>query len=192
MNGFLGIGVLAFLLFIVYDINEVRWQKRWVHGLFFTGFALLALATIGLAGQAIGSGLPAWPRRIAGLVLAVVFLGLLLYTLFGALPFAQAYQQCGRRDKPSVCRSGVYALCRHPGVLWFAGFYGGLWLALGGRNLLAAAIIYSGLNGLYVLFQDRWTFRQTFADYASYQQSTPFLLPNRQSIRQCLATLHQK
>ncbi len=192
MNGFLGSGVLAFLLFIVYDFNEVRWRKRWLHGLFFAGFALLVLASVGLAVQAIHKGLPVWPRRIAGLVLAALFLGLLLYTLFGALPFAQTYQQCDRQDKPMVCRSGVYALCRHPGVLWFAGFYGGLWLALGGQDLLSAAIIFSSLNGLYVFFQDRWTFGQTFADYESYQQTTPFLIPNRQSIGQCLATLHQK
>ena len=52
MNGFLGSGVLAFLLFIVYDFNEVRWRKRWLHGLFFAGFALLVLASVGLAVQA--------------------------------------------------------------------------------------------------------------------------------------------
>ena len=102
MNGFLGSGVLAFLLFIVYDFNEVRWRKRWLHGLFFAGFALLVLASVGLAVQAIHKGLPVWPRRIAGLVLAALFLGLLLYTLFGALPFAQTYQQCDRQDKPMV------------------------------------------------------------------------------------------
>lgn len=192
MAGSIGMGVFAFLLFVIYDVNEVRWQNRWLHKLFFVGSGLLGLATIGLVFGAVQAGLPSLPQRFLGVALTALFMALLAYTLFGALPFAETYQESGRRDKPVVCQSGMYALCRHPGVWWFAGFYGGLWLTLGGRPLAAAAVIFSSLNGLYVLMQDRWTFPQTFADYASYQQAVPFLIPNLQSIRQCFATLHQK
>ncbi len=192
MVGWIGLGALAFGLFLIYDINEVRWQDRWLHKLFFTGFGLLVLATVGLLLAQVRQGLPPLAQRAAGVVLTAVFMALLVYTLFRALPFEATYQEIGGKDKPLVCQSGVYALCRHPGVLWFAGFYGSLWLTLGGEALAWAAVIFSLLNVLYVVFQDRWTFPQMFADYASYQQAVPFLIPNWQSIRRCFATLPRK
>jgi hypothetical protein len=69
------------------------------------------------------------------------------------------------------------------------GFYFFLGLALEIPLLLTAACIYSGLNIIYVIFQDRWTFMKTFEDYESYKTDTPFLLPNLKSIKRCLRTL---
>lgn len=192
MVGWIGLGALAFGAFFIYDINEVRWQDRWLHKLFFAGSGLLILATAGLVLAQARLDLPPLAQRFLGVILTAGCMALLVYTLFGALPFEATYQKHDRQDKPLVCRSGVYALCRHPGVLWLAGFYAGLWLTLGGWALAWAAVIFSALNVLYVVFQDLWTFPRTFADYASYQQAVPFLIPNRQSIRQCFATLPRK
>ena len=43
----------------------------------------------------------------------------------------------------------------------------------------------------YIIFQDLWTFPRTFFNYKEYQQSTPFLIPNRKSIRVCLRTIRK-
>ena len=86
---------------------------------------------------------------------------------------------------------GMYALCRHPGVLWFAGLYAALWCTLGGKLLLWLAFFYSLLNLFYVILQDRYTFPRIFSDYESYQQKVPFLLPNRESLKRCVATLRK-
>ncbi len=88
---------------------------------------------------------------------AVVFLGCALCFLlfvdlypFFALPFQETYvvQNVGNK----VCAQGMYALCRHPGVLWFTGFYLSLWFALGGFRLFCIALWYSCLNLCYVIF----------------------------------------
>ena len=52
---------------------------------------------------------------------------------------------------------GVYALCRHPGVLWFAGFYFCLAGFLGSGKALRAFGILIVWNILYIFLpgQDR-------------------------------------
>ena len=41
----------------------------------------------------------------------------LIYTLFFALPFDETYAK--QNNGRYVCDRGVYALCRHPGILCF-------------------------------------------------------------------------
>ena len=100
------------------------------------------------------------------------------------------------RPRPGALRplvdTGVYALCRHPGVLWLGGFYLFAWLAAGGAALLAAFALYTALDALYVLWQDRVIFPVSIEHYAAYRRSTPFLLPTAASLRRCLATLSVK
>ena len=86
---------------------------------------------------------------------------------------------------------GMYALCRHPGVLWFTGFYCCLWLALGGAALFWLAFWYSLFNVGYVLVQDYYTFPRIFTDYAQYKRQVPFLLPNVKSLKNCILTLRK-
>ena len=105
----------------------------------------------------------------------------MIYTLFFALPVEASYTAPGK--KRPACTTGIYALCRHPGVLWFAGLYGCLW-AGGGLPLWEAAL-FSGLNVLLVLFEDLCVFPAVLEGYDAYRRSTPFLLPNRRSIRAC-------
>ena len=56
---------------------------------------------------------------------AMCFLALLIYTLFFALPFEETY--CEENRLRAAYTEGVYGLCRHPGVLWFAGAYFCMW-----------------------------------------------------------------
>ena len=122
-----------------------------------------------------------------GIILTLIFylcrnkpwLGALIYSLFFALPFSGTY--CAQPQSPQVCDRGVYALCRHPGVLCFLGVYVFLGAAALPSPLLAHGMVYSFLNLCYVIFQDLVTFPKTFCDYAAYRKRVPFLIPTRRS-----------
>ena len=157
--------------------------------LFLLGFTILAGCTAVLVWT---QGLQILFRHSINfgfLLCALLFLGLLIYTLFFALPFQETYvdQTAGAKTYDK----GMYALCRHPGVLWFTGFYCCLWLALGGAALFWLAFWYSLFNVGYVLVQDYYTFPRIFADYSRYKRQVPFLLPNVKSLKNCILTLRK-
>ena len=174
------LGICAFLLFFISDYNDWRLSLRGGKFLFPAGVVLLVTGTVleARVGTHVANG---WLRGLF-YALAAVFAALLVYTLFFALPVEASYTRPGERRK--ACTTGVYALCRHPGVLWFAGLYGCLWLAAG--LPLWEAALYSGLNVLLVIFEDRCVFPAKLEGYERYQRSTPFLLPNGRSIRAAL------
>lgn len=171
-------------LFLLYDVNQIRWKRSALNALFFLSLLLMA----GMTGAAcFGGGSLQVVRLVPGGLCAALFFALLLYTLFFAIPFGASYlDNAGGR---LVYRRGMYALCRHPGVLWYAGFYFGLYWAFGGVPLLTLAVAGTVLDVLYAAFQDVWTFPRMFADYGTYKRETPFLLPNGASLRRCMRTL---
>lgn len=178
---YLGIGILVFSFYILYDVNSVLWNQRFLHLSFLIGTVLLTGATVWQVKDALQAGmLGSWFGL--WLLLAAAFLVLLIYTLFFALPFDETYIQSAS-GKAVVYQEGMYALCRHPGVLWLALFYVCLGMAFRPSDLIQAGICYSLLDLLYVIIQDVWTFPHTFEDYESYKVSTPFLIPNQKSIR---------
>ena len=176
------LGCLGFFCYFLYDYNSVRKIAGWMGTLFAAGSALLAAAT----------GILFWKNREAlfrtpadGVWLAggVFFMCLRIYTLFFALPFEETYVKESRYREAYTER--MYALCRHPGVLWFGGFYlcaAALWKSAEGAAFSAVVVL---LNILYVLFQDLYIFPRTFSNYAEYKKSTPFLIPSRGSILRC-------
>ncbi len=172
-------GIGAFAFFFLSDYNDWKLARRYLKWCFPAGAALLAVATglDAVRGEALLSG---WPRGLF-FMLAAAFGGLLVYTLFFALP-TQASYACPGQERPVVTR-GLYALCRHPGVLWFVGLYGCLWLATGVSFM--TAVLYSVLNFLLVLFEDRYVFPGRLAGYAAYSRVTPFLMPTAASFRAC-------
>ena len=178
------LGIAAFILFFLYDWNSITAQRKVLQAGFFLGFLLLIAATgldlfAAFRGGAI-SGL--WDLLL--LLAAVLFLAALIYCLFFALPFKETYeeQDLGRR----VYSGGVYALCRHPGILCFFGLYLFLGLAALPSGLLRNGMVFSLLNLAYAWFQDRVSFPKTFCDYREYQASVPFLIPTGASIRKAL------
>ncbi len=184
------LGAIAFFFFILYDINSVLINHRLLHSSFFLGCILLIGATSGIIYQSWAYGIVNFERSLFFFVIAVGFFILLLYTLFFALPFEDTYVESDQA--PKTCQTGVYALCRHPGVLWFIGFYFFLWLAFPSNLLFAGALIFSGLNILYIIVQDYWTFVKIFPDYLDYKKNTPFLVPNLGSMTRCRKTLGSK
>ena len=175
------LGMLGFLLFFLYDVNSFTLRSRLLHKSFALGVTLLAAATVLDLAAALRMGAFSGLKDLILLVAGALCLAALVYCLFFALPFAETYQDTD--GPPAVCDRGVYALCRHPGVLCMLGMY--LFWGLGAlpATMLRNGLIFSGLNTVYVCFQDRMTFPRTFPDYPDYQKNVPFLIPTGASIR---------
>ena len=175
------LGMLGFLLFFLYDVNSFTWRSRLLHKSFALGVTLLAAATVLDLAAALRMGAFSGLKDLILLVAGALCLAALVYCLFFSLPFAETYQDTD--GPPAVCDRGVYALCRHPGVLCMLGMY--LFWGLGAlpATMLRNGLIFSGFNTVYVCFQDRMTFPRTFPDYPDYQKNVPFLIPTGASIR---------
>ena len=180
-------GAAAFGLFVLYDINSVIWKKRNLHSFFSLGVLLLLAVTGICLLRAFGDSRVS---RNAGAVLflipGAVCLGLMVYSLFFALPFTETYVH--ESEEGIVCDRGMYALCRHPGVLWFVLTYLFLALAWGTSQVWGMGIFFSLLNVGYVVLQDRWTFPRTFEDYEGYRKRVPFLIPTVGSMKRAWKT----
>lgn len=163
-------GILAFVLYVLYDWNRVFLKKAWLRPLFTAGSLLLVLCggRLVLLSWSVGSRI--W------LVPASLCLAGLVYTLFFALPFDSTY--CREADRGPVCRSGIYGWCRHPGIWWFFGCFGSLGMACRDGRQLAFCLTLSALNLAYAWYQDRLIFVREFSDYKDYQREVPFLVPN--------------
>ena len=181
------LGLAAFVLYLLYDINSFTRKNPVIHSFFTVGTVFLGVATVLDLYASWKAGCFSGAGDILLLAGAALAFAAMIYCLFFALPFEETYadQDSGNR----VCRTGVYALCRHPGVLCFAAMYLLLGLgALPGRMILRG-MLYSALNLAYVCFQDRVTFPRTFCDYEDYRQKVPFLIPTRNSVITAWKTL---
>lgn len=186
------LGTISFILYMIYDLEQAGTVSHRFHKItkcFFTvGSFLLVVATVMLLWKTGILRLNWSMKQILFLIFALLFLGLLIYTLFFALPFEETYVA---QDAHKTYDKKMYALCRHPGVLWFAGVYFCLWLALRTIPLLVAAIWFSFLNFCYIVLQDCYTFPKIFSDYAAYQKRVPFLIPNGKSLKRCFETFKE-
>lgn len=184
--GALTAGGAAFLLFFLYDAASLsRLRGRWL--LFAAGGALLCAGVAGLLFEApLVQALTRRPgRALLFLGLAALSLALLLKALFFSFPRADAY---GGASPATVSSGGVYALCRHPGALFYPAFHWFLWLAVPCRPLFLGLLLFSLLELALVAAEDRWIFPRTLAGYDAYRKSTPFLFPTRRSV--CAAFCH--
>lgn len=171
------IGIFAFALFFLSDFNDLYIHSKALVFCFPAGVVMLAASSVALAIRGI-SLLPSGIRIIFA-VFAVVFFILEIYSLFFALPVGDSYSQPGK--KRTAMTTGVYALCRHPGVLWFAVMFFCLCPAF--DFPIYAALTFSLLDILLAFFEDTVVFPRLIEDYDSYRSTTPFLLPNADSVR---------
>lgn len=181
------LGVTAFVLYFIYDINSFTRQWRILHSFFFLGTCLLAVATGIDLSQAWHAGVFSGAADKLLLTAALISFAALIYSLFFALPFKQTYSE--QTDGRRVYRKGVYALCRHPGILCFFATYIFLGLAALPGAMLLHGLIFSLLNLIYAWFQDLITFPKTFCDYDDYKIHVPFLIPTRNSATIAYKTL---
>ena len=174
-------GLLGFVLYFLYDINSITLRSKLLHSSFTIGTAFIAVATGVDLWSAFKSNAFSGFTDFVFLVLSALSFAALIYCLFFALPFQETYAE--QTTDRSVCDKGVYALCRHPGILCFFGTFLFLGLAARPASLLAHGMVFSALNLIYALFQDRITFPKTFSDYHIYRTRVPFLLPTSNSVR---------
>ena len=175
------LGTVGFLLCFVYDINSITWKNSILQRAFAAGSVCVVISVIWALKESLGNRAvhPAFFAALGAGSLA--FLGLLIYTLFFALPFQETYVE--KSKERMAYTEGVYCLCRHPGVLWFAGAYICLWGMTGdlSRGFYFLSMIL--WNCLYIVVQDFWIFPVTFTNYETYKRNTPFLFPNRESMK---------
>ena len=174
-------GLLGFVLYFLYDLNSITVRSKLLHSSFSIGTAFLAVATGMDLWSALKSNAFSGFTDLMFLVLSALSFAALIYCLFFALPFQETYAE--QTTDRSVCDKGVYALCRHPGILCFFGTFLFLGLAARPASLLAHGMVFSALNLIYALFQDRITFPKIFSDYHIYRTRVPFLLPTSNSVR---------
>lgn len=136
---------------------------------YLCGIALIAAGTVMQMGTL---------ESIGFCIAAAVFLALQIYALFGCFPSKNAY---GSDRKQSVYDKGIYALCRHPGFLFFAGMY--ICLCFGTELPWYTAALYIALDLALVIFEDTVAFPKTVAAYDDYKKTTPFLIPNMKSVK---------
>lgn len=182
----LTLGIGGFLLYLLYDVNSFTYRLRLLHGAFALGTLLVGAATALDLLEAWRLGAFSGPGDAALLLAAGACLAALVYSLFFALPFQETYRQ--QEQGRHVYDGGVYALCRHPGILCFFGLYLCLGLAALPGGLLAHGLAFSLLDLAYAGFQDRVTFPKTFCDYEAYRKKAPFLIPTGDSIRRARQT----
>lgn len=165
-------GCAAFAIMIAGDFIEYFGKKRLAKALFLFGFFLLDLCCAVLVYLNYTDGGRSFALRLIFGGMGIVFFALLIYALFFALPFKATYVD---REAGSTVDCGVYAVCRHPGIWFFALLMLCLWAAL--ELPLYAAVTYSVLNLAYAILEDTVIFPRTLEGYHEYKKKVPFMIP---------------
>ena len=180
------LGTAGFLLFFIYDINSITGNRSLFRSFFLIGNLFVALATVLGLIDAFKTNAISGAADIVLCIFGLLSLAAMFYSLFFALPFDKTYVQ--QENGRHVYDRGVYALCRHPGVLFFFAFYLLAGLAALPSHLLLCGMIFTVYNFAYICFQDLIVFPKTFSDYSDYKTYTPFIIPNKKSICRMLST----
>ncbi|MFZ5945601.1 MAG: hypothetical protein ACOYVD_16015 [Bacillota bacterium] len=184
---FILIGCLAFFFLYIFDINKVLLLHKNLNILFAVGVLLLAFATIGVLLSYSADFQLNIVLRVFFYLLSLFSLILIPYSLFFSLPFRKTYFEIAKEN--TVVDTGMYALCRHPGVLWFFFFYLFLWLASGKIMVMWAGLVWTIMDIIHVYVQDRWLFPKTLIGYERYKDKVPFLIPSLCSVKKCIITI---
>lgn len=181
------LGSLGFICYFIYDVNSVTKKLRVFRTSFAAGSVLVLLGTIDMVIEGWKDVNLSDPNNLIWLFGAVMMFGLLIYTLFFALPFDSTY--IDQSEQRRTYTEGVYALCRHPGVLWYSGMYLSIWGIMTSWKVFFSVMIYIGWNIVYIILQDKIIFPRTFTDYEEYKKITPFLIPDIKSVKRCIQTM---
>lgn len=165
-------GCFAFALMISADYFELYGKKKISKILFFTGIVLFFLSCAGLVCENFTKGARVLWVRLVFTGLGTLFFTLLLHALFFAIPFKSTYIKPGASK---TVKSGVYSICRHPGVWWLTLMLLCFWISL--DLPLYAAVVYSFLDFLYAYIEDRFIFPYSLEGYREYKTEVPFLIP---------------
>ncbi len=176
----LWLGVFAFIFFFLSDVNDCKFKKKALAACFPLGALMLSAATVV---SCVKNASPfSTVVKTAAIITGVIFFVLMIWALFFSMPVGDAYIE--RNEGRRVNTNGLYALCRHPGVLFFIPLYICISFAFGLPFYEAAA--YSVLNILLIVFEDIYVFPRVLCGYNEYKTNTPFLFPNKRGIKRFL------
>ena len=172
--------IVAFILYFLYDKNQIQLHQKWLQPAFLLGSLLLV-------GSIIYGYIQSWHENVhyIFLIISIIFFVFFFYVLFFALPFSDTYIE---ENIHKVCRTGCYALCRHPGFWVLAGAMVSLALSVMTRHMWIVAIMVNVGNFIYICYQDKVSFPCQFDDYDEYKKEVPFLIFTSQSIKKCIST----
>lgn len=174
-------GAVGFLLMLGSDLVGIKKYNVAQSLLAFLGTLIIVSSSvlILLKGQTYQMD---FGLRILFGAIGLIFLFFLVYSVLIEV-------KKNRTKNNPLVTSGTYALSRHPGVLWLFFYYvfGSLFFA--NIDILIAGIVWSLINVIYVVIQEKVIFPRIFSDYENYKEVTPMLLPTVSSIKKCLGTL---
>ena len=182
------LGCLGFLIIHVFDIVSLKRIPAAKPVIWTLGSGLLAYSMIGVWLAPDKLLLPVWSTWL-GWALLSISLSLLIYSLFINLPFRKTYVTTGVGER--LITTGLYALVRHPGVMWFILLMLSLILVSNSKLMLIASPIWILLDILLVVIQDKFFFGRMFEEYDAYRRETPMLVPNRKSVNAFIKGLWQ-
>jgi len=182
------IGAVGFVVVHIFDLVALKRIPRLKPIVWCLGSASLIYSLVMICRYPVKIMLPAWSTWLGWGVLTVSAC-LLVHSLFISLPFRKTYVDTGVGDK--LIKTGLYALVRHPGIMWFPLFMVSLIPISRSSLLLIAAPTFIALDIVLVVIQDRFIFSRMFAGYDSYRRETPMLLPTRKSVSAFLRSLRQ-
>ena len=179
------IGTFAFFILTLFDFNKLKMLHPILNGLFAVGVLMLAYATA----MILFNETPLFTFAATPILWVVSVLGFIemIYALFFALPFSKTYVKT--QTNASLVTTGLYGLCRHPGVWGFFLFYLFAALASGNGTLLIASIVWTIMDILHVYIQDSIFFVKTLQGYTLYKQRTPFLFFGIKELQRAFNTL---
>lgn len=175
----LAAGMGGFIVCIISDFVGLR-AKKFAMALFFFGTMMIAAATI--IDLTAYANLPAAFKKAPVLrgfaaIGGLFFVGLTIYSLV-SVP-----NENYKTTEGKLTETGLYALCRHPGVWCLGGIYLFMGLMAGNPFVWAIGAANLAMDLVYVVCQDIYIFPRTIAGYKNYKTRVPFLIPNSQSVR---------
>lgn len=181
-------GVFAFFVLTMFDYNKLKMLHPLLNGLFAIGVGLLIIATA----QILNVDQPLFTFTSIPILWVISGLGFIemIYALFFALPFNKTYLKTSSNS--DIITTGLYGLCRHPGVWGFFIFYLFAALATGNGSLLIAALVWTIMDILHVWIQDSLFFVKTLQGYTLYKKTTPFLFFGIKELRKLIKPSEEK
>ena len=85
------LGTAGFFLYFIYDINSVKWKLPALQKFFAIGSLCVIVSTIWKLIESYSIGRIKQPILWMWIFAGMLFLALLIYTLFFALPFEETY-----------------------------------------------------------------------------------------------------
>lgn len=181
-------GIFAFFVLTMFDYNKLKMLHPLLNGLFAIGVALIVYATIVILSVEV----PLFTFPATPILWVLSGLGFIemIYALFFALPFNKTYVKTSSNSE--IITTGLYGLCRHPGVWGFFIFYLFAACATGNGTLLIAALVWTIMDILHVWIQDTLFFVKTLQGYTLYKKTTPFLFFGIKELRKLIKPSEEK